>query len=122
MSLQSNQRKALEAITAGATIEQAAAIADVTETTVYRWRSENANGFMDALQEANERILADTVTALTVASVQAVQILIEVASDEESPASVRVSAAKAILDSTIKVRELYDIERRISELENRLAS
>ena len=71
-ALQSNQRKALEALTAGSTIAQASVIADVTETTVYRWRSENANGFMDALNEANERILQDTVMSLTVASVQAV--------------------------------------------------
>lgn len=122
MKLQSNQRKALEALTSGATIAQASAIADVTESTIYKWRKDDSNGFMTALNEANERILADTVLTLTVASVRAVQVLIEVADDKDSPASVRVSASKAILDSTIKLTELYSFEQRLSELESRLAS
>lgn len=118
-ALRTNQRKALEVITAGGTVAQAAASAGVTETTIYNWKSENV--FKQALQDANNRILADTVTALTVASVRAVEILIMVAEDADSPAGTRVSAARAILDSTIKVRELYDLEERITALESSLS-
>lgn len=120
MTLRSKQRKALEVITAGGTVAQAAASAGVTETTIYNWKTEDA--FKQALQDANSRILSDTVTALTVASVRAVEILIEVAEDTEAPPGTRVSAARAILDSTIKVRELYDLEQRIADIESRVAS
>lgn len=122
MALQSNQRQALASLIAGETIEQAASAAGVQESTVYKWKSENFNGFLTALNEANERILSDVVMSLTVASREAVGVLREVMLSDDTQPQTRVSAARALLVSIIKVKELYDIEQRISELENRLAS
>ena len=37
--------------------------------------------------------------------------------DAHAPASSRVTAARAVLDSAFKARELQDVEERIAELE-----
>lgn len=116
MTLQSNQRKALENLIAGSTVAQTAAIVGVSEKTIYRWKAEH-DDFQQALKEANDRILSDTVMALTVASVKAVQALVDVLDDDTAEHNHKISAAKAILDSTINLRKLYDHEERIIALE-----
>jgi len=44
----------------------------------------------------------------------------DVMNDTESPASARVSAARAILEIAVKAVELEDLEARIEELERLL--
>lgn len=113
--IRSNQRKAIEALISGSTTEQAAIYAGVQERTVYHWRTQD--DFKAALQDAQNHALSSAVIGLSGASIDAVQVLRDIANDTEAPPSTRVSAAKAILDSVIRLKELYDLENRISKLE-----
>lgn len=47
-------------------------------------------------------------------------MLFAIAKDKKAPASARVSAARAIIEHTLKAFELADVEVRLKELERRL--
>ena len=51
----------------------------------------------------------------------AVTVLATIAADREQPAAARVSAARGLLDTMIKVGELADLGERLTALEERLA-
>ena len=51
------------------------------------------------------------------ASVQAVRTLVDVMEDEDSPASSRVAAARAVLELTYRGLELEDLASRVDYLE-----
>ena len=50
----------------------------------------------------------------------AVTVLATIANDKGQPAAARVSAARALLDTMIRVGELADLQERIAALEERL--
>ena len=52
----------------------------------------------------------------------AVTVLATIAADKGQPAGARVSAARGLLDTMLKVGELATIEERLAVLEERLAS
>ncbi|MFZ7125492.1 MAG: hypothetical protein ACOWWM_04965 [Desulfobacterales bacterium] len=51
---------------------------------------------------------------------KAVRTLIEIMENSDSPASCRVSAAKALLDLGVKAVEIEDIESRVSKIEQQM--
>lgn len=116
--IQSNQRKAIEALAAGSTVEMAALQAGVTAKTVYNWKSSH-EGFIAELQSVTEGIMSESVNMLIGASRQAIITLTEIADDTEAPPGTRVSAARSILENTIRLSELWALEKRVSELEKR---
>ena len=111
----SNQRQAIEALAGGATNEQAAIYAGVTERTIYKWRLDPA--FSQALTDASGAILSDTIRALTASAISAVETLKTIAEDQTEKGSTRVSAARAILESTIRLKEAVEFEKRLATLE-----
>lgn len=117
--ISTKQRKAIEALAAGHTNEHSAAIAGVTERTVYRWRSEDES-FKYELQHAIDSKLHDGMRSLSAALSDAIDVLHKIATDDKAPPQVRVSAAKTIVDSVLKVRDQYEIEKRLQQLERGL--
>jgi hypothetical protein len=65
-------------------------------------------------------MLESAINRLRRFATDAVTTLHEVATDVESPASSRVAASKAILDTALKAVELEDVESRLSALEGNL--
>ena len=59
-----------------------------------------------------------TIAQVQQATGEAVETLRTVMHDADAPASARVSAAKAILETAIKAVELEDLEARIAVLEH----
>lgn len=116
--LRPNQVKAIESLAAGSTVEVAAATANVQWRTVYKWKSEK--NFKQALQDATDRALQETSQALTFAAKDAVLFLQNVVNDSGAKDSTRVQAAKVILDSVLRLREQYELTRRIELIEGRL--
>lgn len=118
--IRTNQRKAIEALISGATMEHAALEAGVTLRTIYTWKT--ADNFKQALDDAQNEALGTAVIALSGATVDAVQVLRSIAIDKESPPATRVAAARAILDSAIRLKELFDLEQRVAQLERGIAA
>ena len=110
-----NQRRAIEALAAGATVEQAALDADVTVRTIYSWRREN--GFKCELQAATDEILSQSVTTITAGVLDAIQTLRDIQTDANNPPATRVMAARAILDASLRLREQINFQERLAALE-----
>lgn len=114
--LTTKQRKAVEAIAAGETSENAALLAGVALRTVQKWKAEH-EVFKDALRELESQALSETARRLTAAGVEAVDTLSGIATDTEQKAAVRVAAASKILDALLRYKETAELLQRIEALE-----
>jgi hypothetical protein len=118
------QRKKAEdalllALACGATAEGAARQCGLSERTVYRRLAEPE--FRRQLQRVRADMVQRTAGALTAAATESVRTLLEL-QKPSSPPSVRLGAARAILEIGLKLREVSELEERLAELEERLAA
>jgi hypothetical protein len=107
----------IAALACGATLESAAQAAGVCVRTAHRRRRDPE--FIQRLEAFRADIVQRTAGMVTAASAQAVKTLIELQS-ASTPASVRLNAARAILDFGIKLRDSAEMEQRIASLEQLL--
>jgi hypothetical protein len=114
------QRAAVVAVVTTSTAREAAAVADCSESSIYKWLQEPT--FRAAVAEY-EKVIRDAIDhRLTTGANAALDVIEGVAKGEitdtdDTRASVRLRAAVAWLDTHIKTREDLDIERRVSALE-----
>jgi hypothetical protein len=83
--------------------------------TAWRWFKQES--FQTAYREARRAVVQFAIVQVQQATGEAVETLRSVMQDAEAPASARVSAAKAVLETAIKAVELEDLEARIVALE-----
>jgi transposase-like protein len=112
-----NEDALLLALACGATVEAAARQCGLTDRTIYRRLSEPA--FKDRLQALRTDMVARAAGMLTAAAGEAVRTLLQL--QKEAPATVRLGAARAVLELGMKLREVADLEARMAALEARLA-
>jgi hypothetical protein len=109
----------LSALAAGCTAGEAADVANVSERTVRR-RLADAD-FVARMESARQEV-ADAVLARVSASallaVETLTCLLEPA----QPPSVRLGAAKAVLDFGIRLRSERDVHERLVAIEEHLAT
>ena len=111
--------KLLLALACGASLENAARQAGVSESTAYRRMADKE--FTRQLQALRADMVQRTAGALTAAATEAVRTLLELMK-APSPHASRLGAAKAVLEIGMKVRETAELEERLSALEERLAA
>ena len=87
----------------------------ISEVTAWRWLKQEA--FQTAYREARRAVVQHAIVQVQHATGTAVQTLLAVMQDANAPASAKVSAAKAVLETAVKAVELEDLEARISALE-----
>jgi len=116
--LRTNQRRAIEALAAGATMPEAAAAANVSETTIYRWRREAV--FAAALRAADGDNLRELARQLTSASNDALTLLQSVVNDQGAAVSVRVRAAAEILSQRARFYDVVTMQEQLDDVEARL--
>jgi hypothetical protein len=104
----------LLALACGATVESAARQCRVSERTVFRRLAEPA--FQQRLREMRADMVQRTTGALTAAGTEAVRALLELLKPNQT-ASVRLGAARAVLELGMKQREHCDFEERLAALE-----
>jgi hypothetical protein len=104
------------ALACGATVESAAQRAGVSERTAFRRLKDAA--FQERVQATRLEMVQRTGGMLTAASLEAVKTLMQLLQTSSS-ATVRLGAARTILDLSMKVREAADLEIRLVQLEDR---
>src|ERR1051325_10735451 len=104
---------AIVALLTHPTLPDAAQSAGVSETTLWRWLQRDE--FRKKYREAQNRVFEGALGSLQLASTEAASCLRRNLTC--SNVSVQVQAAKAILDYTIKAREMFELENRIALLE-----
>jgi DNA-binding MurR/RpiR family transcriptional regulator len=108
----------IAALAGGATIEQAAQAAHVSEATVYRRLREP--GFRGQVQNARQDLVERTVARLVNTATMATLVLAELMRASHPP-GVRLGAARAVLEQAARWRETEDQEQRLAALERLVA-
>ncbi len=106
------------ALAAGQPVDAAARAARVSERTAYRRLTDPA--FKRAVQTARAELLAQAVGRLADAATAAV-VTLRALLDAETD-SVRLGAARVILDAGMKGAELVDLAERVATLEEQQAA
>jgi len=101
------------ALLSNPTIKDAATAANVSESTV--WRLMQREDFQKKYKEAQDTALNGALGSLQGAATEAIDSLRK--NLHCGTPAAEVGAAKAILDFTFKVREQFDLENRIKQLE-----
>ena len=113
-----NEDSLLLALACGATVEAAARQCGLSERTVYNRLGD------DEFKKRLERVRADMVDRsagmLTAAGGEAIRTLLTLQKD--STPTVRLGAARTILEIGLKMRQMVDLEQRMAELEAMVAS
>jgi len=104
---------AIVALLAHPTMPEAAKAAGVSETSLWRWLQRD--DFRKKYREAQDKVFDGALGSLQGASTEAVNCLRRNLTCGNS--SAEVQAARTILDYTLKARQLFDLENRISQLE-----
>lgn len=114
-NLTAKQEATILALLSNSTIKEAAKCAGVGEATIFRWLQ--LKDFQTAYREARKQTVNHAIAQLQKACSEAVGTLRSVMKDKASPSSSRVSAAKAVLETSIKAVELEELIGRIEDLE-----
>jgi hypothetical protein len=109
----------LMALACGVTVENAARQAGISPATAYRRLADPA--FHQRLQTLRGDMVSRTAGTLTAAATEAVRTLLELLKNPASP-SVRLGAARAVLEIGMRIREVADLEERLTALERRMAA
>ncbi len=109
------KEKAIAALLTTDTVEQAASVAGIAESTIYRWLQNPT--FLEQYRKARKAAVDQAISTLQKRANKAAKALIDIAEDQEMPPSTRVAAAREILQTSIKGIERDDFERRLEELE-----
>ncbi len=116
--LSRKRHQAIAALIEQPTVKGAALAAGVGEATLIRWMKDEA--FKTAYRDAKRRIVNQAITRLQRSSDNAVQTLVAIMNDTDSPPTTRVVCAKTILDMALKGVELDDVLSRIETIESRI--
>ena len=108
----------LLALACGASVEQAARQAGVSESTAHRRLVDPA--FRQQLQALRADMVQRTAAALTAAASEAVRTLLDLLKPTV-PYAARLGAARSVLELGVKLREAAELEERLAALEERLA-
>lgn len=112
----SKQLIAIETLVLTGQVTDAAKAAGVAPKTVYTWRKVPA--FQAALREA-ELAALESFSLTLVALAESTAAALRAGLDDEN-VNIRLRAAGMVLDGLLKVRELVDLEQRLTALESRL--
>jgi len=116
VTLSTNQKKALVAILAHKTIRAAAMASNLADRTLWRYLEDEP--FKQALRKAQEGLYKEITNRLTTGMNQALDELESLMTGANSE-GVRRQAVSEWLSLALRLRELTDIETRISDLESR---
>jgi phage terminase small subunit len=117
--LNPRQKRFVAALVAAPTVRDAAAAAEIGETTAWRYLQQPA--VRAELNERQSAAMTHAVTGLADDMAAARVVLRELMDTESTPPTVRVSAARAILDAGIRLFEMVALAERVTRLEERLA-
>jgi len=118
--LTTKQEGAIVALLASPSIAEAAKKVGIGTRTLFRWLQDPA--FREAYRDARRETVSHAIAMLQAGAMEAVETLRNVMRDAEANAATKVSAAKAVLELSIKAVEVEDLEARIAALEEQQAA
>jgi len=108
-----NQLRTITCILESSSIEEAARKAKVSRASIYNWLKDEK--FSNKLKEERDALFSESLNLLMQANIKAVKELVNLLESNEE--KTRRLAAKEILNMSLKVAEVRDLEERISKIE-----
>jgi transposase len=108
------RRKAMALVAGGASLRGAAKLVGVNGATVRGWA--RTDWWKQGVARLRARAMDRAAGKLSRAIVSAVDVMDELAHTSEDD-QLRLRAAQAVVDTTLRVRAMVDTEQRIAELE-----
>lgn len=113
--LNQKQRAALNALLQTTNKAEAARLAGISEKSIRNyWNNEE---FQKEYGKACAQLLRDAARRAQLAISPTVSALAEIVKDESELTNIRVQAARVLIDSTLKLTEVVDMNGRIAALE-----
>lgn len=110
------QVKGLVALLSEPTLQDAAKVVGVNPSTIWRWQQQPE--FAQAYREARRDAVTQGIARLQHATGEAVKTLLAVMREAGAgTAAPRVSAARAVLEFSLKATEIEDLADRVAALE-----
>jgi hypothetical protein len=113
--LPEKQEAALLSLLSHKTLKEAALAAGISMPTLWRYLRDPV--FSLRYREARRELVECAMVRLQNDAEHAASVLRDVADDKEAPASARVTAARTIIELSIKSVELGDLQQRLASLE-----
>lgn len=113
--LPEKQEAALIALLSHKTLKESALAAGVSMPTLWRYLRDPA--FSLRYREARRELVQVAMVRLQNDAEHAARVLRDVADDREAPAGARVTAARTIIELSVKSVELGDLQHRLAALE-----
>lgn len=114
-TLTAKQTRALLALLEHPTLRDAAKAIKVSETTLWRWTQEPE--FKAAYMNARREAVKQSIAHLQSATGEAVTCLRDVMKSSTASDSAKVSAARAVLELSLRAVEIEDLAERVKQLE-----
>jgi transposase len=118
-NLEAKHDAAILALLSTRSVRDAAKKSGLSETTLYRLLA--LPEFKAKYRAARRELVENTITQLQRDGADAATALRTIVKSRKTPASVRVAAARVILEQGIKAVELMDVQERLDRLETLLA-
>ena len=110
-----NKEKLLAALLTSRTKKEAAAAAGISDRTMRSYFEDKE--FCQRYREAFAGVIEDATRQAQALLMPALSTLQTVMEDEEIPAQARITAARSIIDYSMRLTEQNDIMRQLDELE-----
>ncbi len=117
--LTTRQRRFIAALASTPTVRDAAALADVSEPTAWRYLADPA--VKAEIAKRQDAMLAQTTAGLVRDMALARAVLIELVKAPETADGTRCRAALGILDCGLRLFEMLTLADRVAELERRVS-
>jgi ubiquinone biosynthesis protein UbiJ len=117
--LESRKTRALSAMLCSRSVEEAAELAGVSSTTIFRWLRDDEH-FQSEYRKSSSQVMEVALRRLKQICSVATETLASVMADGEAAAASRVTAARATLELTLKIDERLGLMERVERLEARL--
>lgn len=114
------QQRAIAALLSTKSVAEAAKQAKVAERTLFRWLAEPE--FKRQLGIAERELVSTATRRLLQYQDAAITTIVSIMADRQYSAGVRLRAATTVIDTMLRLRELFDLEERLSTLEAKIAN
>ena len=117
-TLSPRQVRTIAALMANRNIRQAATAAKVGERTLHKWMATPA--FRTALTQAEDSAIDEATRRLLNLQNDALDAVANLLEDNEASPTLKLRAAQIVFDTLLRLRNLRDIEARLSALEEHI--
>lgn len=118
LALSTKQRRALQALLSHPNVVQAAGACSLSERQIYRYLAQPA--FRAALASLESELLDAATRRLVGLQDAAIEVLAETVARSDATAAAKLRAAQLVLEHCLRLRELRDLDARLTQLEARL--